>query len=491
MRKADEFTIANTPITSIHLMENAAEAFVKSFSKDEGDENKNIAVFCGKGNNGGDGLAIARILSSSGYQNIKVYVVDFGKKQSDDFAINLQRLAGTKCKKYTINSLIDVKNITADIVIDAILGSGLNKPLTGDFAKLVQFINALKAKIYAVDVPTGFFADGILPKEYNGILAYKTICFQRPKINFFFPESITATENFEVVNIGLNENFIQQQHSDFYVIERSDAVKILQPRKRFSHKGSYGHALIIAGNTNTMGAALLCSMACLHAGAGLTTAYIPETGLVALNTLLPEVMFLPRDEYSRIENPSKYQAIAVGPGLGISEVNEKLLERLFDFEKPLVIDADAINILGENPDLCSRIPKNSILTPHIKEFDRLFGKHDNWWDRVQTARKQAEKLEVVILLKNQYSFVCAPNGKVYINETGNPAMAQGGMGDVLTGIIASFIAQSYSSVDASILACYIHGKAGDTLAKNNIVVTASNVANEISHELKNLICFKK
>lgn len=487
MRKADEFTIANMPIASIDLMERAARAFVASFLKSEFNLHKSIAIFCGKGNNGGDGLAIAHILLSLGYINIKVYIVNFSDKQTDDFTTNLQRLNEMKCKKIIVNDLDTVKNIKPDIIIDAILGAGLNKPLTGDFEKLVQFINKLNKKVYAVDVPTGFFAEGNITADYNGIKADKTICFQRPKINFFLPESILATAEFEVVNIGLNEEFIQNQQSNFFLVERSDVKEILKTRKKFSHKGTYGHALIIAGNANTMGAALLCSMSCLHSGAGLTTACIPQSGLIALNTLLPEVMALPRDEDTRIENPSKYQAIAIGPGLGVSLQNEKLLESLLATKQPLIIDADAINIIGDKQELIKQIPKNSILTPHVKEFDRLFGEHKTWWERIETARQQAAKMNIVIILKNQYTFICSPNGKVFINPTGNPAMAQGGMGDVLTGIVTSFIAQKYSPTDAAILACFVHGKAGDHLAEKNVVVSASSVAKRIAKELKNLL----
>ncbi|GGE61312.1 hydroxyethylthiazole kinase-like uncharacterized protein yjeF/hydroxyethylthiazole kinase-like uncharacterized protein yjeF [Pedobacter psychrotolerans] len=486
MRKADEFTIEHLPIASIDLMEKAARAFVHCFLRNEFDTNKSIAIFCGKGNNGGDGLAIAHLLLHNGYSNIKVYLVNFSDKQSLDYAINLQRLEESRCKKIVLNTAADLKSIKSDIIIDAILGSGLNKPLEGEYAVLVDHINQSKKRVYAVDVPTGFFAEGKLPKEYNGIKALKTICFQRPKINFFMPESALATAQFEVVAIGLDEAFIQKQTADFYLIEEDDIKQILQPRKLFSHKGTYGHALIIAGNTDTMGAALLSAMACLHTGAGLTTACIPPSGLVALNTRLPEVMSLPRDEYTKIENPEKYQAIAIGPGLGVSNENERLLEHLITTNQPLIIDADGLNILAERQDLLSKLPAHSLLTPHMKEFDRLFGAHESWWERLQTAKEQAVKLKIVIVLKNQYTFVCSSEGKVYINPTGNPAMAQGGMGDVLTGVIAAFLAQKYATIDAAILGCYVHGKTGDQLAKDKYVVTASEVAPGIAstiHEL--------
>ncbi|MRX74976.1 NAD(P)H-hydrate dehydratase [Pedobacter petrophilus] len=487
MRQVDEFTIANKPIASIDLMEKAARAFVQSFLRDEFDTSKHIAIFCGKGNNGGDGLAIAHLLLSNGYLNIKVYITNFSSKQSTDFTINLQRLEESRCKKVILNNAADLKNIKADLIIDAILGSGLNKPLAGEYAELASQINKAKKKVYAVDVPTGFFAEGELPSNYNGVSAFKTICFQRPKINFFMPESVLATEQFEVVEIGLDEDFIEKQNTDFYLIEVRDIKKILKPRKLFSHKGTYGHALIIAGNTNTMGAALLSSMACLHTGAGLITACIPQSGLIALNTILPEVMALPRDEYTRIEDQHKYQAVAIGPGLGISTAHEHLLESLIAINRPLVIDADGLNMLAERQDLIEKLPQYSILTPHMKEFDRLFGEHNSWWETLQTARTQARRLKIVIVLKNQFTFICSPEGKVYINPTGHPAMAQGGMGDVLTGVITSFLAQKYTALNAAILGCFIHGQTGNELADNHFVVTASQVASGISTRIQQLI----
>lgn len=484
MHAADKFTISSTPIASIDLMENAARAFTRCFLKDEFDTHKSIAIFCGKGDNGGDGLAIAHVLLINGYENIKVYIVNFSEKESTDFTINLQRFEESKCKKVILNKPSDLKNISSDIVIDAILGSGLNRELSGNYLELVSKINSSNKKIYAVDIPTGFFSEGRLPNNYNGVKAYKTICFERPKINFFFPESSLATEKFEVVNIGLNQEYIQKQETDFYLVDFEDIQKIIKPRKLFTHKGTYGHALIIAGNNNTMGAALLASKACLHAGAGLTTACIPNSGLIALNTALPEVMALERDEVTSAEIISSYNSIAIGPGLGISNENEELLEKVISLNKSLIIDADALNILAKRKDWLSKVPEDSILTPHIKEFDRIFGMHESWWDRVETAKAQAQKLKVIIVLKNQFTFVCASNGKVYINPTGNPAMAQGGMGDVLTGIISAFVAQKYSPFDAAIISCYLHGKAGDSLAMKQAVVTASEVSERISIELK-------
>ncbi|MCX2576214.1 NAD(P)H-hydrate dehydratase [Pedobacter sandarakinus] len=484
MRLVDNFTIANMPIASIDLMERAAKAFVKTFLHDEFDTQKTIAIFCGEGNNGGDGLAIAHILLNNGYQNLKVYLVSFTGKASKDYLINLQRIEESKCKKVYLSKFADLKNFKADLIIDAILGSGLNRPLTGEFEKLIGFLNKQHKKIYAVDIPTGFPSEGKTTRDYKGIKAYKTICFQRPKINFYLPESVAATQYFEVVDIGLDESFIERQTSDFSLITAGDISKILEPRKLFSHKGTYGHALIVAGSVNTMGAAILTAMACLYSGSGLTTACIPQSGLTTLNTALPEVMALPRDEYTRIENPAKYQAIAIGPGLGVSQEHERFIESLIATKNSFVIDADALNILANRSDLMSKLPEHTIITPHMKEFDRLFGDHDCWWDRLETAKSEAKSLGITIILKNQFTFICSAAGHIYINPTGNPAMAQGGMGDVLTGIITGLVAQGYSTLNAAILGCFLHGKAGDTLANNAFVVAAGDVAREIPHQMK-------
>lgn len=482
MREADAYTIKHQPISSVDLMEQAAKAFIKVLKKKYSDKTQSITILCGQGNNGGDGLAIARLLYQDGYENIFVYLINFGIKQSSDYVENLKRLSKTKIQPIIIIEPQQFKNIRSGLIIDAILGSGLNKPLTGKYAQLVTKVNSLGQPILAVDVPTGLPGEGLIDKNYKGIKADLVICFQQAKINFFFPESAVALNQFEVVAIGLDEDFIATQPSDWKLITKLD----IKPRKNFTHKGTYGHALLVAGNTTTMGAALLAAQACLHTGAGLTTLCIPQSGLTALNTKLPEVMALPRSEHLVTEAFEKYTVIAIGPGLGTDEENEKLLADLLDFKKPMVIDADALNILAKRKDLFDKLPKKTILTPHLKEFDRLFGEHQTWWERVETARKQATERNLIIILKNQYTFVCLPNGEVHINQTGNPAMASSGMGDVLTGMIAGFLAQSYSSTDAAKLAVYIHGKAGDELAKKRFTVSASQVAKQIPKTLKSL-----
>jgi hydroxyethylthiazole kinase-like uncharacterized protein yjeF len=284
-----------------------------------------------------------------------------------------------------------------------------------------------------------------------------------------------------VVGEGMSSSAVYKQ------VMAQDMKRLIKPRKSFTHKGTYGHVLIVAGQEQTMGAALLCAKGCLHAGAGLTTACIPASGLTALNAALPEVMFIDRDAITAAGKTDKFTVVAIGPGLGQEADAQAILKQLFEKQKPLVIDADAINLLAKDQELFKQIPKGSVLTPHVKEFDGLFGEHHAWFHRIQTAREMARKYQIVILLKNEFSFVIDQNSNVFINPTGNSAMAQGGMGDVLTGIVAAFMAQGYAAQDAAVLACYVHGGSGDELAATRFCVTASEVAKHVPHILKNLL----
>jgi hydroxyethylthiazole kinase-like uncharacterized protein yjeF len=469
IREGDAYTIANEPISSIDLMERASRAFVGWFVNRFPDKNEAITFYCGTGNNGGDGLAIARILCDHHYNKLNVVIARFSDKVSDDFKVNFERLKQT-C--VTVKELAKGKEIPEDnssVIIDAMLGSGLNKPLTGDYARLVSFINDLNRTVVAVDVPTGFFAEGEVPENTIAIKANLVITFQQPKINFLLPESAPYIDCWEAVNIGISEKYLHSVNTPYRFVEEKDARRILKHRHRFSNKGTYGHVLLVAGQAKTMGAALLSSSAAAHAGAGLTTACIPESGLIALNSYQPEVMAIIRKETELPEIEwDKFASIAVGPGLGKDDDALALLKGIIkNYKKPLVVDADALNLLAENSALLSELPAGSVLTPHKKEFDRLFGDHASWWQRLQTSIKKAKELNLCIILKNDYTITATPDGKAYFNSTGNPAMASGGMGDVLTGVVAALLAQKYNPVDACILAVYIHGKAGDELALPN------------------------
>lgn len=463
IREADAYTIKNKPISSIDLMESASGAFVKAFIAEVPDRDTMISVYCGTGNNGGDGLAIARLLKEQAYDSISVKIMRFSPKESADFKINLDRLKLTGIPLTELSDANHLPKEKAAVIIDALIGTGLNKALEGDLQTLIKHLNKLKKKVIAVDVPSGFPTEGIIDQGATILKAKLTITFQRPKINFFFPESAHATERFIVADIGLDEAYIQSLPGPWKLIEEKDLQGLIKIRKPFSHKGTYGHALIIAGNTKTMGAALLCADACLHSGAGLTTACIPEKGMPALNAYAPEVMTLPRSELAAEVNSGKFNSIAIGPGLGTNPNATKLVKQALDFNIPMLIDADALNILAANPALLHKLPKQAILCPHMKEFDRLFGISGTWWDRVALAQRKAKELNLIILLKNQYTFIALPEGDILINPTGNPAMAVGGMGDVLSGMIAAFLAQGYTAIESAILATYIHGKTGDVL----------------------------
>ncbi|PST84525.1 bifunctional ADP-dependent NAD(P)H-hydrate dehydratase/NAD(P)H-hydrate epimerase [Pedobacter yulinensis] len=485
MRLADEHTISQRSISSLTLMEEASRAFVNAFLACEADKKVSIHVFAGQGNNGGDGLAIARLLQAEGYPGLQVSIAAFTGRQSADFSVNLARLKEAGIEPVWITVPGRVPDSSA-VVIDALFGSGLNRPLDENYNRLAAQINHMGARVYAVDVPSGLASERPFPGEYNGVRALRTFTFQRPKRSFFLPESAAAQQAFEVLDIGLDERFIESQHSDMVLLEPEDMRSLLRPRKPFSHKGTYGHALLVAGSPATMGAALLAAKGCLNAGAGLTTLAIPASGLTALNTALPEVMALPEAEMANAAGLARFSVLAAGPGLGTDESAAAKVNLLLTTGRPLLLDADALNILADRQWL-DRLPCGSVLTPHMKEFDRLFGPATDWNERLENALGQATARKITIVLKNQYTFVVPPGGRAFVNPTGDPAMAQGGMGDVLTGILAALLAQGYAADDACKIGCYIHGAAGMRLASQQFVVSASAVAAEIPAVLKHCL----
>ena len=468
IREADAYTIAHEPISSVNLMERAAKAFVGWFVNHFPDKKQPVSVYCGTGNNGGDGLAIARMLHDHHYKAINVKITRFSDKASDDFNANLKKLQKT-VQVTEIKPKDELPAEDSDILIDAMLGSGLNKPLKGDYLKLVKRLNQLQKTVVAVDVPTGFFTEGVVDADATVLKADLVITFQQPKINFLLPESGPVINCWEAVNIGIDEGFLRSLNSPYQFVEEKDIRKMIKPRHKFSNKGTYGHAIMVAGQAKTMGAALLCASACAQAGTGLTTACIPESGLTALNSYMPEIMAIIRQGSDLPEIKwDQFTAIGIGPGLGNDESSLALLVYIFtNYKKPVVIDADALNLISEHKELWGLIPAGSILTPHMKEFDRLFGEHKSWWERLQTAIVKAKEYKICIVLKNDYTISATPDGKAYFNSTSNAAMASGGMGDVLTGIIASLLAQQYSPAEACIIGNYVHGKAGDELAMPN------------------------
>nr|BFF41429.1 bifunctional ADP-dependent NAD(P)H-hydrate dehydratase/NAD(P)H-hydrate epimerase [Tenacibaculum mesophilum] len=461
IRKADEHTITKKGITSFALMGQASLAFVKAIEPLLNRSLK-IAIVSGVGNNGGDGFAIARILKSKKYI-VQPFLVQFKDTLSSDCDINFQKLDDTISIKST-SKIPDFSEY--DVIIDAIFGFGLSRPITGFIKHIIESINKAKKTVYAVDVPSGLYCDK-LPDSESVVQADLVVSFQRPKFSFFFPENGDHVKNWKTVDIGLDEDFIQQQESNYFILNEK-ITEILTPRLRQSHKGSYGHALLIAGSYGKMGAAVLSSKACLRSGVGLLTSYVPKCGYQIMQSSIPEAICLTdeNEEFvTQLPEIFKYDILAIGPGLDVNEKTTQLVKKLVsESSNPLVIDADAINIIAQNEELKSLLPKNSILTPHIKEFDRLVGKSDTSTERFQKQLEFSAKHQCVVVLKNAYTTISSPEGNLYFNTSGNQGMATGGSGDVLTGIITGLLAQNYTPLHAALLGVFFHGKAGDDAA---------------------------
>lgn len=463
IRKWDEFTIANEPVSSLDLMERAAVKCAAWI--EENYKNKVFKIFCGKGNNGGDGLAIARQLAA---KNIvcSVYVLDSQSSGSADFQANLNRLHAFPVHvQFIQNTDFLPKIVDSDVVIDALFGSGLNRAPEGLPAFLVQHINASHATVISVDLPSGMFCDKATDTDLV-IKASYTLTFQILKLCFLFPENEQFFGDIQILDIGLLPAYLATADSIYTLSDLQLIKQIYRPRKNFAHKGTYGHALIIAGEKGKMGAAVMCTKACLRAGAGLASSMIPEDQFAIIQTAVPEAMAIAQAEIETVDW-SKYTAIGIGPGVGTQNEGTMLLQAVLShFNKPVVIDADGLNILSTNQELLNNLPPGSILSPHPKEFERLFGKTANHPEKIQIARQHAQKLFIYIIIKGHNSVLACPDGEVYFNSTGNPGMATGGSGDVLTGILTGLLAQGYSSKETCLMGMFIHGLAADIAVQN-------------------------
>ena len=469
IREADQYTIAHEPVLSIDLMERAASACCRwienHFAKD-----RSIKIFCGPGNNGGDGLAIGRMLIHSGY-NVEVYTIRTGQKTSEDFKENEQRLLGMDTNVIReIKVEKDIPFISGDeLVVDTIFGSGLNRPVNGIVAKVIEEMNGSNAFVISIDIPSGLHAENPVVDKAVVVQASVTLTFQFPKLSFMFPSGGKFCGKFEVLDIRLHPQFIRQLETKWNYFTHQDAVPLLSKRLKFSHKGNYGHALLISGSKGKMGAAVLASKGCLRTGVGLLTVHVPGCGTSILQTTVPEAMLridMNENCISDLPDFSNFSAVGIGPGIGTDPLTwETLRHLLYSFRKPVLLDADAINILSQHPDWMEYIPENSILTPHIKEFSRLTKETKNDFERMEIQMEFAKKYKVFVVLKGAHTCTVGPDGNAWFNSTGNPGMARGGSGDVLTGIILSLLAQGYSSHDATRLGVYIHGLAGDAAAK--------------------------
>ena len=485
IRLWDQYTIEQEPIASISLMERAAGKCVEWLLQQYPDA-ASFGIFCGKGNNGGDGLAIARMLIENKYP-VTIHILEFGHLGTNDFQTNLARLH--KFPQADIHFIQSEENFhpfpAGQIIIDALFGSGLNRPLEGVTANLVEHINNSRCEIVAIDIPSGLFVDRS-SKGATTILADHTISFQCYKPAFLFAENEEAVGEIHILDIGLHNDFYKKVTSRFELLDDTIIHSIYKPRKRFSHKGIYGHALLVAGSYGKTGAAVLSAKACLRSGVGLLTCHIPKCGYDILQSTVPEAMVMTDFNSSfntKVEDDlTKYEAIGIGPGIGTASETKIMLQQIFDaYRSPVVLDADALNIMASQKDLLKLIPAGSILTPHPKEFERLFGETANEFDRVLLALQKAKELNCIIVLKGHHTFIATTDGKGFFNATGNPGMATGGSGDVLTGILTGLLAQGYSAVETAILGVYLHGVAGDLSAKE--LSMEAMIASDISDNL--------
>ncbi len=466
IREADSYTIKHEPISSLDLMERASKAFVRWFCE-QFVTTRPVAIFCGKGNNGGDGLAIARLLCERAYQ-VQVYIIEHAAMASQDFEANLVRLKN-HTQPLEIKAASDLPPLTANhIIIDAMLGSGLSRPTQGILAETIRALNDLGNTIVSVDIASGLYADQPNHEDDVIIKPQYTVSFQFAKLAFMLPQNASYTGSWHVVDIGLHSTFIAEIETPYQLTTPSDAEGRIIARQKFSHKGTFGHALIVAGSYGKIGAAVLAGKACLRSGVGLLTMHIPNCGYEIMQISIPEAMTTvdQNQKYiSETPTPDMYSAIGIGPGIGQETMTVQALEQLLKCVKaPLVIDADALNILSQNPHLLPLLHPKTILTPHPKEFERLAGKTSNEFERLTRARDFAIKHQVIVCLKGANTAGVLSNGDVHFNTTGNPGMATGGTGDVLTGIITSLLAQGYTPENAAIFGVYQHGLAGDRAA---------------------------
>ncbi|HNY01918.1 MAG TPA: NAD(P)H-hydrate dehydratase, partial [Bacteroidales bacterium] len=446
IREADAFTIANEPISDIDLMERAAgtcfEWLRERFTTDHP-----FKVFCGPGNNGGDGLAISRMLAGEGYR-VEVFTLAPEQKMSESCRTNYQRMRA--CRHAGMQELTEGEAFPllkpSDIVIDVIFGNGLTRPPSGLSAAVIDHINSSRTTVVSIDVASGMYTDGHTPNrpDHPVIRASFTLTFAPPKLAFLFSENDSFVGDWHLLDIGLDAKFLENAETKNFLLTRDDVAPLLRKRNKFDHKGRFGHALLLAGSAGKMGAAVLAARACLRSGAGLTTVHVPDSGVAILQTAVPEAMLSidPSEKIlTALPSLQGYSAVSAGPGLGTSPETANAIKRLIqESGRPIIFDADAINILSENKTWLGFLPEGCIFTPHPKEFERLVGKSQDDFERNRLQREFSFRFRCYMVLKGAHTAITTPDGRCYFNTTGNPGMATGGSGDVLTGILTGLLA---------------------------------------------------
>ena len=497
-KEADAYTVTHDSILSINLMEKAATLITDEICA-RFDKSYRMVVFAGAGNNGGDAVAVARMLFQKGYK-VEVYLFNISGILSDDCLTNVHRLQQCGFANYhEVSSSFDPPKLgSSDVVIDGLFGSGLNKPLSGGFASVVKYINASQSKVVSIDLPSGLMGEDNSYNVRNNIVkADLTLSIQLPKLSFFFPENQENIGEWKLLDIGISKEFIEKVEADYEITEAADVRAMIKPRPRFSHKGTFGHGLLVAGSYGMAGASILAAKAALRSGIGLLTVHVPVCNHAILQTAVPEAMVQDDIHERYFVEPvdlDNYQALAIGPGLGQEEDTAlATIDQLKDCYLPLVLDADALNIFSTHRNHLNHLPKNVILTPHVKELERIVGRCSNSYERLSKAKDLADYLQCYIVLKGAWTTVITPEGKCYFNPTGNPGMATGGSGDVLTGVLLGLLAQGYTAEEACRLGVYIHGLAGDVAAHRmgEISMTASDISYALPEAWKLLTETKK
>lgn len=473
IHELDTYTMEHEPIESIDLMERAATALTNAI-EEEWHQGTPIVVFAGPGNNGGDALAVARMLAERGYQ-VSVFLFNIYDNLSKQCAINKLRLIENKIieKFVEIRLNFDPPQLDAKtLVIDGLFGSGLDKPLNGGFASLVKYINQSPCQVVSIDIPSGLFSeDNAFNIRANIIKANATLTLQQKKLVMMMPDMQSYLGKIKVLDINLSAEYIAKTDTVYSIIEENDVKSRLLHRSDFVHKGDMGHALIIAGSYGMAGAAILSAKACLRSGVGKLTIHTPKRNNDILQISVPEAILDHDNEekyFAEALDSDRFDALEVGPGLGQHENTAiAMISQIRRAQCPIVIDADALNMLGSHRAWLQQLPKNIIMTPHPKEFDRLVGNtSSDCYERLLKAQELADRLQGYILLKGHYTALCCPSGKVYFNQTGNSGMATAGSGDVLSGILTGLLARGYKQEDACIIGLYLHGLAGDLAAES-------------------------
>jgi hydroxyethylthiazole kinase-like uncharacterized protein yjeF len=469
IRAWDAYTIAGG-IKPLDLMERAATAVVDKIDLLMGEEDQEVLIICGNGNNGADGLAIARMLVDMEYL-VDVYV-NLEGTHTPEWKANYERLMAMDPEDLNIHTTWDPEEIElspSGTIIDAMYGTGLTKPLSGIWLTIANWVNEQSNLTVAVDMPSGMYVD----KAPDGEVVYAdlVLTFQCQRLAFMMPESEPYFGEVIVCPIGLADTFLLEHDIRNFELTDYYLLPFIIERGRFSHKGDYGHAFLVAGSIGKGGAAILAAGAAMRSGLGLLTVHVPGLLYPIIQSSVPEAMSMidaDQQHFSSYSLPEKIVAIGVGPGIGKHEDTAAALTKLLEEHSgiPMVMDADALNIIAMKPGLLDKLPPGTIITPHPGEFDRLFGEQEDHYARFRTANREAQQRKINIVLKGGVTIVCQSNGVSFFNTKGNPGMATAGSGDVLTGVLLGLLGQGYSSDYASLLGVYLHAVAGDLAAED-------------------------